>query len=87
MNFKIHRGTQEIGGSCIEVWTNSTRILLDFGMPLVEKGGVQFDFRKYKNLLVPELIQKGILPDIDGLYDNSENCVDGLILSHPHLDH
>ena len=36
MNLKIHRGTQEIGGSCIEVWSNNTRIVLDFGMPLVE---------------------------------------------------
>ena len=31
--FKIHRGTKEIGGSCVEVWTESTRILLDFGIP------------------------------------------------------
>jgi len=48
MKFKIHRGTKEIGGSCIEVWTESTRILLDFGMPLVEKNGKEFDFGKYK---------------------------------------
>ena len=45
MNFKIHRGTQEIGGSCIEVWTETTQIVLDFGMPLVEKDGVEFDRR------------------------------------------
>lgn len=37
MHFKIHRGTQEIGGSCVEVWTDNARILADFGMPLVEK--------------------------------------------------
>jgi len=36
MKFKIHRGTKEIGGSCIEVWTETTRILVDFGMPLVK---------------------------------------------------
>jgi ribonuclease J len=28
MKFKIHRGTKEIGGSCVEVRTESTRILL-----------------------------------------------------------
>ena len=50
MKFKIHRGTKEIGGSCVEVWTESTRILLDFGMPLVEKDGKEFDFGKYKTL-------------------------------------
>lgn len=87
MNCKIHRGTQEIGGSCIEVWTDTTRIVLDFGMPLVEKDGVEFDFRKYNNLTESELIQKGILPDINGLYDNSEKCIDGLVITHPHLDH
>ena len=87
MNFKIHRGTQEIGGSCIEVWTDTTRIVLDFGMPLVEKDGVEFDFRKYENLTDSELIQKGILPNIDGLYEDSEKCIDGLVISHPHLDH
>ena len=26
MKFKINRGTQEIGGSCVEVWTEKTRI-------------------------------------------------------------
>ena len=35
MKFKIRRGTKEIGGSYVEVWTESTRILLDFGMTLV----------------------------------------------------
>ena len=87
INLKIHRGTQEIGGSCIEVWTDTTQIVLDFGMPLVEKDGVEFDFRKYENLSDSELIQKGILPDIDGLYENFEKCIDGLIITHPHLDH
>ena len=51
MNFKIHRGTKEIGGSCVEVWTEKTRILVDFGMPLVEKDGNQkiiFQFKKFK---------------------------------------
>ncbi len=47
MKFKIHRGTKEIGGSCVEVWIDNTRILVDFGMPLVEKGGKEFDFNKY----------------------------------------
>lgn len=87
MNFKIHRGTKEIGGSCVEVWTENTRILLDFGMPLVEKDGSEFDFRKYKTLNVNELIERGVLSDIEGLYDNSKNLIDGVIISHPHQDH
>ena len=35
MKITIHRGTQEIGGSCVEIWTETTRIVVDFGMPLV----------------------------------------------------
>jgi ribonuclease J len=49
MNFKIHRGTKEIGGSCVEVSTANTRILLDFGMPLVNKDRSEFDAKKIKN--------------------------------------
>lgn len=87
MKFKIHRGTKEIGGSCIEVWTDSTRILLDFGMPLVEDDGSQFNFENYKKLTVQELIEQSILPNIRGLYNNSDKLIDGIILSHAHKDH
>jgi len=87
MNFKIHRGTKEIGGSCVEIWTDNTRILLDFGMPLVQKDGSQFDFNKYKSLNPDELVKEGILPDIKGLYNNSKNITHGVIISHPHQDH
>ena len=87
MKFKIHRGTKEIGGSCVEIWTESTRILLDFGMPLVEKDGREFDFAKYKTLKTSELVSKGILPNIEGLYDSSKDLINGVIISHPHQDH
>lgn len=87
MKFKIHRGTKEIGGSCVEVWTASTRILLDFGMPLVNKDKSEFDFGKYKNWTVEELIAHGVLPDIKGLYDEKDKMIDGVIISHPHQDH
>ena len=87
MKFKIHRGTKEIGGSCVEVWTETTRILLDFGMPLVEKDGKEFNFGKYKTSTPFELVQKGVLPGINGLYDNSDSLIDGVIISHPHQDH
>mgnify|MGYP004702383327 CR=1 FL=1 len=87
MKFKIYRGTQEIGGSCIEVWTENTRILLDFGMPLIERDGKEFDFGKYKKSSPYELVEKRVLPNIEGLYDNSKNLIDGVIISHPHQDH
>ncbi len=84
MNFKIHRGTKEIGGSCVEIWTESTRIVVDFGMPLVNPDKTQFDSRAIKNLSVNELIRKGILPDIKELYENKGNTA--LVLSHAHQD-
>lgn len=87
LSFKIHRGTKEIGGSCVEVWTKNTRILLDFGMPLVEKDGKEFDFGKYKTSNTSELVEKGVLPNIKGLYDNLDSVIDGVIISHPHQDH
>lgn len=86
MKFKIHRGANEIGGSCVEVWTDKTRILLDFGLPLV-KDGKEFDFNEFKTLSSSELIKEGVLPDIKGLYTDSDNLIDGVIISHSHQDH
>lgn len=87
MNFKIHRGTQEIGGSCVEVWTDTTRIVVDIGMPLVVSDGQEFDFKQYEKLTTKELVEQGILPDIDGLYENTTSKVDGILISHYHQDH
>jgi ribonuclease J len=87
MKFKIHRGTKEIGGSCVEVWTDTTRILLDFGMPLVDRDGTEFNFEKYRSANTGELIRLGVLPDIKGLYEGTEHPLDAVIISHPHQDH
>lgn len=35
---RIHRGTQQIGGTCIELEANGQRILLDLGLPLDAEG-------------------------------------------------
>ena len=85
MNFKIHRGTKEIGGSCVEIWTQSTRIVVDFGMPLVNPDKTKFDSRAIKNLSAKELLRKRILPEIKDLYENK--CNTSLLLSHAHQDH
>ena len=34
MKVRIHRGTQQIGGTCIELAAAGDRIALDFGLPL-----------------------------------------------------
>jgi ribonuclease J len=86
MNLNIHRGTNEIGGSCIELQSGESRILLDFGMPLLNSNGKAFNFREFEKLSVNELVRKSILPDVKDAY--SENSkIDGLIISHSHADH
>lgn len=87
MFFKVHRGTKEIGGSCVEVWSENARIIIDIGMPLVDSDGSEFDFNKYKSLSVDELIGKKVLPDIKGFYDNANKLIDGVLISHAHIDH
>jgi ribonuclease J len=85
IKFRIHRGTKEIGGSCVEIWTESTRIVVDFGMPLVNSDKTKFNSRTIQNLSDKELIDNGILPNIKNLYNDSSQT--SLILSHAHQDH
>jgi len=86
MTLTIHRGTHEVGGSCVELAADKTRILIDFGMPLVDESGNDFNFNAYKNDSHEELIKKGILPDIKGLY-GEDRQIDAILISHPHEDH
>lgn len=80
------RGTNEIGGSCIELQSGNSRILLDFGMPLLTTNGKAFNFREFEKLSVIELVNKNVLPDVKDAY--SENSkIDGLVISHSHADH
>lgn len=89
MNITIHRGTHEIGGSCVEIESGGSRIVVDIGMPLVDETGERFDEKKYKNLPGLELVDNKILPDISGFYewDLESKPIDGLLLSHSHSDH
>nr|WP_315140356.1 MBL fold metallo-hydrolase [uncultured Flavobacterium sp.] len=86
MNLIIHRGTNEIGGSCIELQSENSRILLDFGMPLLCANGMVFNFKEYENLSVRELVSKNVLPDVKEAY-SANSKIDGLIISHAHADH
>ncbi len=85
----IHRGTHEIGGSCIELCSSSgdTRIIIDIGMPLVNKDMSPFDWGIHRKSTLPQLLSKKILPPIDGLYENDKPTVTAVLLSHAHLDH
>ncbi len=79
MRYCVHRVRLEIDVSCVEFFTKTTRIVVDLGMPLVDKQGGNFDGQSLKNKTVEKLIDDKILPDIDGLYDQN-NPIDGLLI-------
>lgn len=85
MKFKIHRGANEIGGSCVEIWTESSRVVLDLGMPLVNPDQTPFESKLIKDIDQNELLKMGVLPEIDSLYSKSHNTA--LVISHAHQDH
>ena len=87
MKLTIHRGSKEIGGTCVELQSQGTRILIDFGLPLVDENMEQFDSRNIKNKSKNDLIKTGVLLDIKGLYKDEEPSVDAVLLSHPNQDH
>jgi len=71
MYLTIHRGTHEIGGSCVELQTKQARILIDLGLPLTE------DKPKDKKQLI-KLLPKGL---------NDMPELDAILISHAHPDH
>lgn len=85
----IHRGTHEIGGSCIELCSSSgsTRIIFDIGLPLVNKDMSPFDWSIHRKFTLPQLLEQKIVPPIDGLYEHNRPTVTAVVLSHAHLDH
>lgn len=93
MEFTMYRGSKQVGGTCIEIKSGSSRILLDLGMPLNDKDGKDFlvDPLKGKQVWddidISGLKQSGILPDIKGLYQNDTKDFDAILVSHSHGDH
>ncbi len=87
MHLTIHRGTKEIGGSCVELKTSNSRLLIDLGMPLVNKKGGPFDSKILENKSLNELKELKLLPGITGLYKDEVKTTDAILISHSHLDH
>ena len=89
MKITIHRGTHEIGGSCVEVRNDQgdQRIVLDLGMPLVAPDRSPFDWRRYEDMSSQELLEAGILPAVQGLYSHEDPIVKAVLISHAHQDH
>lgn len=72
MRIRIHRGTKEIGGTCIEMEAQGKRIALDVGLPL----DAPDDPEEHKSLL----------PRVPGFREPDESLL-GVLISHPHMDH
>jgi ribonuclease J len=87
MKLTIHRGANEIGGSCVEIQSGDSRILIDFGMPLVDKNRERFDSDGIAGKSIEELKKEKTLPDIRGLYRGEKPQIDAILISHSHLDH
>ena len=91
MNLTIHRGTREIGGSCVELEQDGRRIILDAGMPLFgpkdkSKG---LDKALVDGKTAEDLLASGVLPSVPDLWAGGPagEGVDAVLLSHPHQDH
>lgn len=89
MKLIIHRGTHEIGGSCVELCSNSgkTHVIVDVGMPLIASNGSAFEWRRYKDLSEEQLMEQRVLPAVNGLYSHQKPSVSAVIISHAHQDH
>ncbi|MDE2674842.1 MAG: MBL fold metallo-hydrolase [Paracoccaceae bacterium] len=72
MKIRIHRGTKEIGGTCIEVESQGKRIVLDIGLPL--------------DAPEDEESQKNLLPEVSG-FEKQDDSLLGALISHSHIDH
>ena len=73
MRLIIHRGAQEVGGSCVEISSSTTSILCDFGLPL------SFEFGEDMNSVLPEPLYSEMT--------SGRKKIDAVLLSHAHLDH
>jgi ribonuclease J len=86
MELTIHRGTKEIGGSCVEVAAGGTRLILDAGTPLVNEDREPFDSGAMRGVPTADLIASGVIPSVPGLFGEGK-APDAILLSHSHIDH
>jgi ribonuclease J len=73
MQLTVHRGAHEVGGNCVEVSQKDSTIILDIGLPL------NFNSDDDINDVLPQPLFKDII--------QGKKLINGIFLSHPHLDH
>ena len=74
MRIRIHRGTKEIGGTCIEIEAQGKRVVLDVGLPLGAPDGADAD------------VYDSLLPWVSGFRERDDSLL-GVVISHSHPDH
>lgn len=83
----FHGGVGVVGGNKILLKDGGTQVFLDFG----KNFGREKEYYDDPYLSPREdkhLLELGLLPDIEGIYkDESPPTVDGVLITHPHLDH
>jgi len=73
MQITIHRGSHQVGGSCVELTCQDTAILIEVGLPL------DCDLSDDPKSFLPQPLFKEI--------EESNKKLHAVILSHAHLDH
>jgi ribonuclease J len=80
----VHRGSNEIGGNCIEIATAKSRLILDVGMPLSEIMDDSASRRRKPDR--DDLVRRAVIKHVPGLFSVGPK-IDGILLSHAHSDH
>lgn len=95
----FYGGVDEIGGNKILLGSDSTSIFLDFGMSFRKANDYFSEFlQPRKSNGIMDFVEMGLLPKIKGIYrddylrhsglkSQEKPSVDGILLSHAHLDH
>ena len=94
----LHGAVEEIGGNKILIEDGATKLFFDFGLSFGKYGNYFSPYlqpRRYS--IISDYMNLGLLPNLTGLYrqdyekrfreTSPEPKYDGVILSHPHLDH
>ncbi|AEG18959.1 MBL fold metallo-hydrolase [Methanobacterium paludis] len=99
VNIDFYGGVNEIGGNKILINHNTTSLFLDFGMSFSQSNKYFSEFLQPRKANgIQDFLELGLLPQIKGIYreDYLRHCglnsqekpaVEGLLLSHAHMDH